>query len=122
MHIQVKEGSKERIQIFEVLSSPRSMAAWLRLHVRRISYGVGVEKAFRQRPNVVKVETVRKGKVRRASCCIYLRGRVGPGKAAKVQAKLLVFLQCKSGSGQPLLRLRIWTSCLFFFIISFTGR
>ena len=54
--------------------------------VRRISYGVGVEKVFPvNSPNVVKVETVRKGKVRRAKL-YYLRGRVG--KAAKVQEKL----------------------------------
>ena len=54
--------------------------------VRRISYGVGVEKVFPvHSPNVVKVETVRKGKVRRAKL-YYLRDRVG--KAAKVKEKL----------------------------------
>ena len=51
--------------------------------VRRISYGVGVEKVFPvNSPNVVKVETVRKGKVRRAKL-YYLRGRFG--KAAKIK-------------------------------------
>ena len=54
--------------------------------IRDSSYGVGVEKVFPvHSPNVVKVETVRKGRVRRAKL-YYLRGRVG--KAAKIQEKL----------------------------------
>ena len=71
-----------------VLSSPRSMAASAETFtVRRISYGVGVEKVFpvHSAPTWFKVETVRKGKVRRAKL-YYLRGRVG--KAAKVKTKL----------------------------------
>ena len=87
VHIKIKEGSKERIQIFEgtVIAKKHGGVAET-FTVRRISYGVGVEKVFPvNSPNVVKVETVRKGKVRRAKL-YYLRGRVG--KAAKVQEKL----------------------------------
>ena len=87
VQIKIKEGSKERIQIFEgtVIAKKHGGVAET-FTVRRISYGVGVEKVFPvNSPNVVKVETVRKGKVRRAKL-YYLRGRVG--KAAKVQEKL----------------------------------
>ena len=87
VHVKVKEGSRERIQIFEgtVIAKKHGGVAET-FTVRRISYGVGVEKVFPvNSPNVVKVETVRKGKVRRAKL-YYLRGRVG--KAAKVQEKL----------------------------------
>lgn len=87
VHIKIKEGSKERVQVFEgtVIAKKHGGVAET-FTVRRISYGVGVEKVFPvNSPNVVKVETVRKGKVRRAKL-YYLRGRVG--KAAKVQEKL----------------------------------
>ena len=81
VHIKIKEGAKERIQIFEGTVIAKKHGG-----VRRISYGVGVEKVFPvHSPNVVQVETVRKGKVRRAKL-YYLRGRVG--KAAKVKTKL----------------------------------
>ena len=74
VHIKVKEGSKEHGGVNETFT------------VRRISYGVGVEKVFPvNSPNVVKVETVRRGKVRRAKL-YYLRDRAG--KAAKVKEKL----------------------------------
>ena len=87
VHIKIKEGSKERIQIFEgTVIAKKHGGVGETFTVRRISYGVGVEKVFPvNSPNVVKVETVRKGKVRRAKL-YYLRGRVG--KAAKVQEKL----------------------------------
>ena len=87
VHIQIKEGSKERIQVFEgTVIAKKHGGVGETFTVRRISYGVGVEKVFPvNSPNVVKVETVRKGKVRRAKL-YYLRGRVG--KAAKVQEKL----------------------------------
>ena len=87
VHIKIKEGAKERIQIFEgtVIAKKHGGVAET-FTVRRISYGVGVEKVFPvHSPNVVQVETVRKGKVRRAKL-YYLRGRVG--KAAKVKTKL----------------------------------
>ena len=87
VHIKIKEGAKERIQIFEgIVIAKKHGGVSETFTVRRISYGVGVEKVFPvNSPNVVKVETVRRGKVRRAKL-YYLRGRVG--KAAKVQEKL----------------------------------
>ena len=87
VHIKIKEGAKERIQIFEgTVIAKKHGGVNETFTVRRISYGVGVEKVFPvHSPNVVQVETVRKGKVRRAK--LYsLRGRVG--KAAKVKTKL----------------------------------
>ena len=87
VHIKIKEGAKERIQIFEgTVIGKKHGGIEETITVRRISYGVGVEKVFPvHSPNVVQVETVRKGKVRRAKL-YYLRGRVG--KAAKVKTKL----------------------------------
>ena len=87
VHIKIKEGRKERIQIFEgTVIAKKHGGVNETFTVRRISYGVGVEKVFPvHSPNVVQVETVRKGKVRRAKL-YYLRGRVG--KAAKVKTKL----------------------------------
>ncbi len=87
VHIKVKEGSKERVQIFEgTVIAKKHGGVNETFTVRRISYGVGVEKVFPvHSPNVVKVETVRRGKVRRAKL-YYLRGRAG--KAAKVKEKL----------------------------------
>lgn len=87
VHVKIKEGSKERIQVFEgTVIAKKHGGVGETFTVRRISYGVGVEKVFPvNSPNVVKVETVRRGKVRRAKL-YYLRDRVG--KAAKVQEKL----------------------------------
>lgn len=87
VHIKIKEGSKERIQVFEgTVIAKKHGGVNETFTVRRISYGVGVEKVFPvHSPNVVKVETVRRGKVRRAKL-YYLRDRVG--KAAKVKEKL----------------------------------
>ena len=87
VHIKIKEGSKERIQVFEgTVIAKQHGGVNETFTVRRISSGVGVEKVFPvHSPNVVKVETVRKGRVRRAKL-YYLRGRVG--KAAKIQEKL----------------------------------
>ena len=87
VHIKIKEGSKERIQVFEgTVIAKKHGGVNETFTVRRISYGVGVEKVFPvHSPNVVKVETVRKGRDRRAKL-YYLRGRVG--KAAKIQEKL----------------------------------
>ena len=87
VHVRIKEGSRERIQVFEgTVIARKHGGIGETVTVRRISYGVGVEKVFPvNSPNVVKVETVRRGKVRRAKL-YYLRDRVG--KAAKVQEKL----------------------------------
>ena len=87
VHIKIKEGAKERIQTFEgTVIAKKHGGVNETFTVRRISYGVGVEKVFPvHSPLVEKVELVRKGKVRRAKL-YYLRDRVG--KAAKVKEKL----------------------------------
>jgi len=87
VHVKVKEGSRERIQIFEGSVIARKHGGIEEtLTVRRISYGVGVEKIFPlHSPTIDKIEVVRGGKVRRAKL-YYLRGRVGKG--AKVKEKL----------------------------------
>ncbi len=84
VHAKIKEGSRERIQVFEGTVIARKHGGIQEtVTVRRVSYGVGVEKTFPiHSPNVEKFEVVRKGKVRRAKL-YYLRNRVG--KAAKVK-------------------------------------
>ena len=84
VHNRIVEGSKSRIQIYEgTVISKRGGGISETFTVRRISYGVGVEKTFPiHSPNVEKVETIRRGKVRRAKL-YYLRDRVG--KAAKTK-------------------------------------
>lgn len=87
VHVKIREGEKERIQVFEgtVIARKGSGVAET-FTVRRVSYGVGVERVFPvHSPNVAKVDIVRTGKVRRAKL-YYLRGRVG--KAAKVKEQL----------------------------------
>lgn len=85
--LRVKEGSRERNQVFEGTIIARKHGGINEtITVRRISYGVGCEKVFPiHSPNIVKVETVRRGKVRRAKL-YYLRNRLG--KAAKVKEKV----------------------------------
>nr|WP_297179221.1 50S ribosomal protein L19 [uncultured Agathobaculum sp.] len=87
VHAKIKEGNRERIQIFEgIIIAKKHVGVNQTVTVRRISYGVGVEKTFPvHSPNVAKFEVVRSGKVRRAKL-YYLRGRVG--KAAKVAEKV----------------------------------
>ena len=87
VHQKIKEGNRERIQIFEGLIIAMKHAGINKtVTVRRVSYGVGVEKTFPvHSPNIAKFEVIRHGKVRRAKL-YYLRGRVG--KAAKVREKL----------------------------------
>ena len=85
--VRIKEGERERIQAFEgtVIAKKHGGVAET-FTVRRVSYGVGVEKVFPiHSPLIEKVETVRSGYVRRAKL-YYLRGRVG--KAAKIREKL----------------------------------
>ena len=81
---KIKEGNRERIQVFEgVVLKKQGGSNRETFTVRKISSGVGVEKTFPlHSPNVVAVEVVRKGKVRRAKLN-YLRNRVG--KSAKVK-------------------------------------
>ena len=87
VHLRVKEGSRERIQVFEgTVIAKKHGGIEESFTVRRISYGIGVEKVFPlHAPSVEKVEIVRRGKVRRAKL-YYLRDRVG--KAAKVKELL----------------------------------
>ena len=87
VHLKVKEGNRERIQVFEgTVIAKKHGGINETITVRRISYGVGVEKVFPlHSPVIEKVETIRRGKVRRAKL-YYLRDRVG--KAAKVKEKL----------------------------------
>ena len=87
VHIKVKEGNRERIQVFEgTVIAKKHGGIEETITVRRVSYGVGVEKVFPiHAPAVDKIEIVRKGKVRRAKL-YYLRDRVG--KSAKIKEKL----------------------------------
>ena len=87
VHVLIKEGSRERIQVFEgTIIAKKHGGITETFTVRRISYGVGVEKIFPiHSPNVEKVEIIRSGKVRRAKL-YYLRDRVG--KASKVKEKI----------------------------------
>lgn len=84
VHNRIKEGSRERIQIFEgTVIGRRGSGISETFTVRRVSYGVGTEKTFPiHSPNVAKVEVVRSGKVRRAKL-YYLRDKVG--KDAKLK-------------------------------------
>ena len=87
VHVKVKEGSRERIQVFEgTVIAKKHGGIEETITVRRISYGVGVEKVFPiHSPSIDHIEVVRSGAVRRAKL-YYLRGRVGKG--AKVKEKL----------------------------------
>ena len=87
VHVKIKEGSRERIQVFEgTIIAHKHGGIGETITVRRLSYGVGCEKVFPvHSPSIVKVETVRRGKVRRAKL-YYLRDRVG--KAAKVKERV----------------------------------
>ena len=84
VHNRIKEGSRERIQLFEgTVIAKHGGGISETFTVRRVAYGCGVEKTFPlHSPNVAKVEVVRVGKVRRAKL-YYLRDRVG--KASKVK-------------------------------------
>ena len=84
VHVRIKEGNKERIQVFEgIIIKKQGGGVNSTFIVRKTSYGVGVEKTFLvHSPLVEKVEVVRVGKARRAKL-YYLRDRVG--KAAKTK-------------------------------------
>ena len=87
VYVKVKEGNRERIQVFEgIIIKKQGGGLNETFTVRKISYGVGVEKTFLvHSPMVEKVEVVRVGKARRAKL-YYLRDRVG--KASKTKEKL----------------------------------
>jgi len=85
--VKIKEGQRERIQVFEgTVIAIKGSGVAKTFTVRRVSYGVGVERVFPvNSPNVAKVDLVRNGTVRRSKL-YYLRDRVG--KAAKVKEKI----------------------------------
>ena len=87
VHQKIKEGNRERIQVFEgIIIKKQNGGVNASFTVRKISYGVGVEKTFLvHSPLVEKVELVRVGKARRARL-FYLRDRVG--KAAKTKEQI----------------------------------
>ncbi len=87
VHAKIKEGNRERIQIFEgTIIAMKHAGINKSVTVRRMSYGIGVEKTFPvHSPNIAQFEVVRNGRVRRAKL-YYLRGRVG--KAAKIVEKV----------------------------------
>lgn len=86
VHVKVTEGKRERIQIFEGVVLKRQNGGLRETFtVRKISFGVGVEKTFPlHSPTIEKIDVTRRGKVRRAKLN-YLRDRVG--KAAKIKEK-----------------------------------
>ena len=87
IHNRIKEGARERIQMFDgTVIAKHGGGISETFTVRKISYGCGVEKTFPlHSPNVVAVDVIRQGKVRRAKL-YYLRDRVG--KASKVKEKI----------------------------------
>ncbi|QCQ23118.1 50S ribosomal protein L19 [Desulfoglaeba alkanexedens] len=86
VHVKIREGDKERIQVFEGVVIRRhrgNMGATFT--VRKVSYGVGVERIFPlHSPQIDRIEVVRRGRVRRARL-YYLRDRVG--KAARIRER-----------------------------------
>ncbi|MDR1254309.1 MAG: 50S ribosomal protein L19 [Oscillospiraceae bacterium] len=85
--VSIKEGEKERVQVFEgTVIAKKGSGISRTFTVRRVSYGVGVERVFPiHSPHIGEVKVVRRGRVRRAKL-YFLRDRVG--KAAKVKEKI----------------------------------
>ena len=94
VHQRIKEGNRERIQVFEgIVIKKQGGGVNATFTVRRVAYGVGVEKTFLiHSPMVEKIEVVRVGKSRRAKL-YYLRDRVG--KAAKTKENLAARIENK---------------------------
>ena len=86
VHVRVVEGNRERVQVFEgVVIARKGSGAGATFTVRKVSFGVGVERTFPlHSPIIAKIERVTRGDVRRAKL-FYLRDRVG--KAAKIKEK-----------------------------------
>jgi len=84
VHVKIKEGEKERIQVFEgIVIRKRQGASRASFTVRKVSYGVGVERIFpTHSPAIDHIEVIQKGRVRRAKL-YYLRGL--KGKAARIR-------------------------------------
>ncbi|MDR5658283.1 50S ribosomal protein L19 [Serpentinicella sp. ANB-PHB4] len=90
VHVKVKEGTRERIQMFEgIVIKKQGGGVAETFTVRRISYGVGVERTFPlHSPKIDKIDVVRRGQVRRAKL-FYLRDRIGKA-AFKIKEKKFV--------------------------------
>lgn len=86
VHVKIREGDKERIQVFEgVVIRRHRGGVGATFTVRKVSYGIGVERIFPiHSPQIDKIEVVRKGRVRRARL-YYLRERLG--KAARIKER-----------------------------------
>jgi len=87
VHVKIKEGARERIQVFEgTVIAKKHGGIQESFTVRRLAHGIGCEKVFPMHaPNIERVETIRRGKVRRAKL-YYLRDRLG--KSAKVKQRV----------------------------------
>lgn len=87
VHVKIKEGDKERVQVFQgTVIGRRGSGAGETFTVRKISAGIGVERIFPlHSPNVAKIETIRLGQVRRAKL-YYLRNLTG--KSARIREQL----------------------------------
>ncbi len=96
VHVKVIEGEKERVQVFEgIVIRKRGEGARATFTVRRVSYGVGVERTFPlHSPRVERVQVMKSGRVRRSKL-YYLRARTG--KAARLREKR----QAVPGAGAP---------------------
>ena len=88
VYLKIKEGARERIQVFEgTVIAKKGGGLRETFTVRRISYGVGVERTLPvHSPKIDHIDVVRKGKIRRAKL-YFLRGRVG--KASRIKEKLV---------------------------------
>ncbi len=89
VHVKIKEGGKERIQVFQgTVIQRRNQGNGETFTVRKISSGIGVERIFPLiSPNIEKIELIRQGKVRRARL-FYLRGR--KGKSARIKERRMI--------------------------------
>ena len=86
LHVRIKEGDKERIQVFQGdVIAMRGSGINASITVRKVSSGIGVERIFPlHSPNLIKIQVVRRGDVNRAKL-YYLRGRTG--KRARISTK-----------------------------------
>src|SRR3989304_5015969 len=98
VHVKVVEGEKERVQVFEgIVIRKRGEGARASFTVRRVSYGVGVERTFPiHSPRIEKIVVMKHGRVRRSKL-YYLRERTG--KSARVREKRTVPAPCWGGPG-----------------------
>jgi large subunit ribosomal protein L19 len=100
VHVRVVEGEKERTQLFEgIVIRKRGEGGRASFTVRRISYGVGVERTFPlHSPRIEKIDVVRHGKVRRSKL-YYLRSLAG--KAARLKEKRAVAVPTSGAAAEP---------------------